>query len=119
MQPNIEKKEKWQQWLCEWRASGLNPTDFCRRKGIGHKQFYNCRKALAPETVGMSTHHSCKDVLGTTEALELVRLKPSQGGRLFGSGVSLSCNGIHISLDSGFDECVLRSALSVIGGRSC
>lgn len=119
MQTEAEKEEKWNQWLCEWRASGLNSTDFCRMKGIGRRQFYDCRKALAPETLAYPRCPSCKKELKTTDGLELVQVKAFRGSRLSGSGVSLSCNGILINLECGFDEGVLGSVLSVIGGCSC
>lgn len=114
-----EKLKIWNQLITEWRASGLTNSEFCRQNGIDRKLFYKWRKRLAPETVNPPTRPYGTMSPATSSRLELVELKTPQGGRLFGSGVSLSCNGVHISLDSGFDECVLRSALSVIGGQSC
>src|SRR5437773_12524500 len=43
---NTSKAEQWQQWIQEWRASGLSVRGFCLRHGLAQASFYGWRRKL-------------------------------------------------------------------------
>ena len=54
------RPEAWNQWekvIAGWKASGLGPTEYCRKNGITHSLFYRWRHRLQVrrDTMALST----------------------------------------------------------------
>jgi len=98
---NTSKAEQWQQWIQEWRASGLSVRGFCLRRGLAQASFYGWRRKLERRAAQPATFiplHILADAgPAPGRALEVILA----GGR-------------SVRVPPGFDRATLRQVLAVL-----
>ena len=86
-------QQEWADKLSDWRSSGLSMAAWCREHNESYDRFVYWRRRL--------------------------ELKPQKAGRFVEltirpAALRLSCNGIALQLEAGFDQALLRDVLSVL-----
>lgn len=88
-----ELQQEWNDKLAAWRASGLSMAAWCRQHTESYDRFIYWRRRLEPN--------------------------PQRRGRFVElmfqpAALMLSCNGMTLQLERGFDHDLLREVLSVL-----
>ena len=86
-----EQQQYWTDKVSAWRESGLSIAAWCRQHDESYWRFLYWRKRLKPQPEGRFVALSVRPV-----------------------GLCLSCNGITLQLERGFDPDLLRSVLAVV-----
>ena len=84
-------QQQWTDKIAGWRTSGLSIAAWCRDHDESYSRFLYWRRQLEPERDG--------------RFVELA-VQPA--------GLNLSCNGLTLQLERGFDPDLLRDVLSVL-----
>ena len=106
-----ERRAHWRMIVEGWDAGAESAVAFCQRKKIGMTSLYRWRKRLREEGAQRSRFLPVKVV--ETQAVAEVPYTPARG-----AGVEIALRGDRrIRVEAGFDEDVLRRAVSVL--ESC
>ena len=98
--PSREKKQEWEENFRKQRESGLSIKSWCQVNQITTQAFYYWRIRLFPKP---DLNRTCFTELSDSKDI----------------GITLECNGIHVSLDEDFDSSVLKRCLAVLKEVKC
>lgn len=86
-----EQQQYWTDKIAAWRNSGLSIAAWCRQHDESYNRFLYWRRQLEPQRDGRFVELAAQP-----------------------AGVHLSCNGLTLQLERGFDPNLLRDVLTVL-----
>jgi len=86
-----EQQQSWADKIAAWRASGLSIAAWCREHDEIYSRFLYWRRQLEPQRDGRFVELAVQS-----------------------AGLQLSCNGLILQLERGFDPDLLRDVLAVL-----
>lgn len=86
-------QQEWADKLSDWRSSGLSMAAWCREHNESYDRFVYWRRRLEPK-------------LQKSGRFVELTFRPS--------ALHMTCNGITLQLEAGFDQALLRDVLSVL-----
>jgi hypothetical protein len=103
---NTSKAEQWQQWIQDWRASGLSVRGFCLRRGLAQPSFYAWRRKLERRAAEPATFIPLR-ILTDARAASAAALE------------IVLADGRSVRVQPGFDRATLRQVLAVLEEPPC